>query len=339
MVDWVCLAASVEGSSHQSRGTDSNDAFATVVAGSTAIIAVADGAGSAAQSTIGANVAVDAAVAALQEHGFASHEPNLTHEEHLRAAILSARAAVLARATELEADPRELACTLLLCVATNEGIFAAQVGDGAIVAAVGNEYRLLCAPPRGEFLNETIFLTSDEALEYLVVTHTEVDSPRDLKHVAVFSDGLQTLALDLATDTPHSPFFNPLFGWVIGTDASESMLTDFLRSARVRDKTDDDVTLVLLADRNAKAPVLGKVSPSPALGEGSLSPARGEGSPIGSGARARRRAVFVTIGAAIFVNVGVIAAVVLGVSVGVIATVAIGVLVGMAVWASIRRYV
>ncbi|MDA1174912.1 MAG: PP2C family serine/threonine-protein phosphatase [Chloroflexi bacterium] len=257
MIEWLVRGGSVAGSAHDSRGVGSNDAFLTSVDGPTAIVAVADGAGSAAHSTLGATTAVAAAVEALRGggSGYGDYSP-AARDVALRNAVESARAAVLDAAASLCVEPSELACTLLLCVVRDGEVGAAQVGDGAIVGFVDHAYRLLCELPRSEFLNETVFLTSDAALAELNVRHTKAAAPGDLRHIAVFSDGLQTLALHLADDVPHSPFFDPMFKWAVREDASEAMLSDFLRSSRVREKTDDDVTLVLVADRDAPLPVV-----------------------------------------------------------------------------------
>ena len=128
---WVCQAASVAGSAHESRGTASNDAFSTAVVGGTAIIAVADGAGSAIQATVGATLAVQTAISHLTA---ALGDAGRLGATEVNSAVELARTSVIKYAEEFELASADLACTLLLCVANEHEVIAAQIGDGAIVA-------------------------------------------------------------------------------------------------------------------------------------------------------------------------------------------------------------
>jgi hypothetical protein len=61
---------------------------------------------------------------------------------------------------------------------------------------------------------------------------------------------LQRLALNLATNTPHEPFFEPFFKVlsIVGENKEDELtaaLVDFLKSERVNERTDDDKTLAL----------------------------------------------------------------------------------------------
>ena len=122
---------------------------------------------------------------------------------------------------------------------------ALLVGDGA--AVVGDDTDTLMAlatPHSGEYINETTFITSPEAIQtaQVGVWHGVA------RHIAAFSDGLQMLALKMPAGLPHAPFFMPLFHFMASmTDAADAQdqLAAFLRSPRVRERTDDDVTLLL----------------------------------------------------------------------------------------------
>ena len=68
--------------------------------------------------------------------------------------------------------------------------------------------------------------------------------------VATFTDGIQRLALNLVTNTPHEPFFAPFFnGMAKATveqeDQLQGLLVKFLGSQAVNERTDDDKTLAL----------------------------------------------------------------------------------------------
>jgi hypothetical protein len=72
--------------------------------------------------------------------------------------------------------------------------------------------------------------------------------------LVLFSDGLQSLALNLASASPFAPFFAPFLQALadpFDSDATSAGLAAFLDSARVCARTDDDKTLLAagLAER------------------------------------------------------------------------------------------
>jgi hypothetical protein len=140
---------------------------------------------------------------------------------------------------------RAFACTLTCVVAGPDRLAVGQIGDGAVIAA-GEGSPLFTATrlQRGEYANETHFLTEAGALDQLVVEIFE----RRVLRLAVMSDGLIRLALKMPAQEPHAPFFQPLFAFAGGiTDAvkASGQLAEFLSSERVNARTDDDKSLVL----------------------------------------------------------------------------------------------
>lgn len=243
---WRVVSASVAGTSHQKRGQPCQDANCwELLPEGILVAAVADGAGSASLGNVGADIAVGAAVETI-----CKHQTDLTADDEawydlMLNALKAARLAIEAESVMQEVEFRELATTLILVVAMPEMVTAAQVGDGA--AVVGDaEDRIfpLTIPHRGEHINETTFLISENALEEAQVKVWR-GKPA---HLAIFSDGLQMLALKMPIGLPHDPFFIPLFKFVAGvTDGKEATeeLELFLRSPRVTQRTDDDLTLLL----------------------------------------------------------------------------------------------
>lgn len=137
----------------------------------------------------------------------------------------------------------DFATTLLLAVVTTQWVAVAQVGDGAaVIHDAAGVLQSLTVPDHGEYLNETVFVTSSDYLERAQYATYRHDG---LRGVALLTDGLEMLALDLATNAAHAPFFAPLFAFAAVPDATEEELTAFLDSERVCARTDDDKTLVL----------------------------------------------------------------------------------------------
>lgn len=246
---WRVLGASVSGTSHQQNGQACQDAHGWRVSPHGLLVAaVADGAGSTPLGGVGARVAADTAIEAACS--VFTHPTRLEEQqgkELLLSALESARRAVVEAASKQEHPIGDLASTLILAVAGSDFVAAIQVGDGAVVVEDDHEQMIaLTRPQRGEYANETNFLTS---ADYLSCAQAVVwqGKPRSL---ALFSDGLQMLALDMQPCQPHIPFFSPLFQFVrAATDENEAQqqLTSFLCSPRVTGRTDDDLTLLVAA--------------------------------------------------------------------------------------------
>jgi len=246
LAPWRVVCASIAGSSHQRFGQPCQDAAGWALGPERSlIVAVADGAGSAKLGGEGARLAVSTAVNHLiNRRSLGSGESN---KKDLITALERARSALASEAEDRGVDIRELATTLILLQATHESVTALQVGDGsAVIEDRQNGVTGLTKPQVGEYVNETIFITAEDAMDR-VETTTHLGAPSG---GAVFSDGLQLLALKMPEATPHTPFFEPLFRFVsTATDAqaADEELQSFLTSPRVTSQTTDDLTLVLFS--------------------------------------------------------------------------------------------
>jgi hypothetical protein len=252
---WRFAAARVTGSSHLRTGTPGQDRFACVVLPDGALVAVmSDGAGSAPNADMGAEVAVQTALCQLRRD-LGEGCPDVTSA--LRRAALSAREAVLSRALEDGQEAGSYASTLLALVQTAEGGAALQIGDGVIaVGRGGGDWSWMFWPERGEYANTTRFLTDDDAPDHIQVEACS----GSLTDIAVMTDGLQPLALHYASQTVHEPFFRGMLQPLIESDGlgevgylSDS-LEQFLSSDRVRMRTDDDLSLILATRRSPASP-------------------------------------------------------------------------------------
>lgn len=246
---WRVVAASVPGASHARADQPCQDAHCIHVADNLLIAAVADGAGSAPKSALGAHAAVEAAVACLRARLCQAEAPpddEITWTERISEALAEARSAVIRLAESCDDDPRQFAATLSCVVCAGEWVTAGQIGDGIVVFQDrAGALETALAPQRGEYANETSFITEEDALslaQYLM------PRKRALAGVALSTDGLLRLAVSLADHAPHAKFFDPLFTFAQSAedaDAANAALAEFLGSARVSARTDDDKTLVL----------------------------------------------------------------------------------------------
>jgi hypothetical protein len=212
--------------------------------GDALVIALADGAGSAAASFHGAKTAVESAIAYLT--AMLGEHDTLSLDD-IAQCFAVVRDRVLEVAAEYEHDPREYSSTLLVAVAMPDATIVGQIGDGAIVVDDGL-LRAATWPQQGEYANVTHFLVQDDALEQLVTAEVG-----PAQRIAIFSDGLQNLALQYETRTPYEPFFTPFFAYLEAAskpDAEvEEELCAYLDSPAVNARTDDDKSLVLAVRR------------------------------------------------------------------------------------------
>lgn len=246
---WKTVSARVTGSAHATLGTRCQDACrVSSIRDHIAALAVADGAGSASHSHLGAKAAVIAAIRSLERSAPADTSDSLTLQAALERSIDAARERLLHLSLIHGVPKQAFATTLQVALVGPHGIAYARVGDGCGVAEVDGTLALVGPPPHNEFVNETTFLTSEPAPPDLTVVNGAVTA------VAVFTDGLQALGLRLTDWSPHEPFFKPLFAFVragVDTRRANSSLSNFLKSEPVVRRSDDDRALVLVVKASA----------------------------------------------------------------------------------------
>jgi hypothetical protein len=205
---------------------------------------VADGAGSALRGGDGAELAIHAAADFIAEK-LAQSEIRLGDELAVEC-VMAVRGRIYAQAEKQGLAARDYACTLLGVLSSLQGTLVMQIGDGGIVVDIGSGLEVPVVPMSGEYANMTHFVTDEDAINTLVA---KVFPSKAFK-VAAFTDGIQRLALNMATNTAHTPFFAPLFQ-VLSTatieqeDQLQAALVNFLNSASVNERTDDDKTFAL----------------------------------------------------------------------------------------------
>ena len=257
---WRHVSASVAGTSHLRDGRSCQDACACVVLidddrRDVLVAAVSDGAGSASHSDLGSGLActlfVEEIRALLATGGSVADVTLDFGRDWLR----SFANEIGVRAEALGVRPRDLACTFLAIVVNEDRAVFLQVGDGAMVFSMddaSDALQVAVWPQNGEYENVTFFATDPGAADHLACHLVEGRIDR----VALFSDGLQRLALSYADRSAFPPFFRPLFGALEGArvDVLEKLsdpLADFLASPRVNERTDDDKSIVLASRRSA----------------------------------------------------------------------------------------
>lgn len=255
---WRHAHASVMGSSHHRSGAPCQDASTCALVRrpdeAFLVAAVADGAGSARHSQVGARLACHLLIEELEGFLAGGDGPEALEPAFVRGLLGRLRLRVARSARRLAVRPRELACTLLGAVVGPRSAAFLQVGDGAIVFAPRGgpreAFEVAFPPQRGEYANETVFATDPRAEAALAFRVLE----QPVEELALFSDGLQNLVLDARSGAAHGRFFEPMFTAVRHARPGHSpglagALARFLASANVRRRTDDDTSLVLASRR------------------------------------------------------------------------------------------
>jgi len=247
---WKVIGQSVIGTSHIQSGKTCEDASSFRIMhldnDQEALIAfVSDGAGSAAFAARAAEEAVlksielSAALVASESEFEKGIIQALTEQvyDHIESLAM------------IEQVPKnEFSCTLLGFILLREKSIFLQIGDGAIVTGDDDGFFTpVWWPHNGEYQNTTTFLIDDPNLPNLKIKLT--DTP--VREIALFTDGLQMLALNNETESVHQPFFEALFPLLRKAKTSEhtsilnSRLIDYLSGNSINARTDDDKTLLL----------------------------------------------------------------------------------------------
>jgi len=240
---WKFICQSVEGTSHKKTTLGCQDSSFAAAHGTNLILLVADGAGSASLAADGSKLAIATGAALIKSFFDSGKQAQEITSDILRGWMSGIHAILEHEAAARNTSSREMACTMLIAVVGESSAAFAQIGDGAIVILDEQTYRPVFWPATGEFHNTTYFVTEAE-FEMNIQLET---FNRPINELAMFSDGLEMLALNYSTKTAHAPFFAQLFRSLRAGNAEElaEPMRQFLDSKPINDRTDDDKTLIL----------------------------------------------------------------------------------------------
>ena len=212
------------------------------------VLACADGAGSASHSRVGAELACTRITRLVFDGLQSGLSPLAIDQNTIQTWFGETRAALEEEARQQACTFRDLACTLILAIIGENDATFAQIGDGAVVVDNGTVYEPVFWPQSGEYANVTFFLTDDSAPATLLYSQLR----RRVDEVALFTDGLQMLALDYAKRTAHAPFFATVFRQLRNCPEPDELflpMREYLDSEPVNNRTDDDKSLVIATRR------------------------------------------------------------------------------------------
>lgn len=258
-MSWMAALDYRQGRSHRREGVPCQDYGRLMTLDeNTVIAAFSDGAGSARKSHLGAHIAVHAALPWLKTRlseapGLRGAVSSLSPEDLFDGLAKTVRDAVARTANDNRLGLNDLACTLTVVALAPNGVAAAQIGDGIVVARLWKgDYTLLIDQDRGEYANETSFVTDDDAMDRLKVR--ALDGP--VRFVGASTDGLADVCVDMQAHAPHAPFFQPIDRFTRQSDSPVEVhdgIREFLGSDRLAAQVEDDLTLMVCGWRGYDA--------------------------------------------------------------------------------------
>lgn len=149
------------------------------------VLCLADGAGSASHSDIGAQTVVDEGCAALLERfdDVAGSDDGVGVKVELLNRLLGKLASVAERNN---VELRELASTFLCVAVSDDKFVGAHIGDGVIGYLKNGELKVISGPDNSEFANQTTFVTSGRAAESMRLFRGSLDG---ITGFVLMSDG------------------------------------------------------------------------------------------------------------------------------------------------------
>lgn len=237
-------AATAQGRRHEAEGVACQDAVARIINGRFAAIVLCDGAGSALHAARGARTTADATA----RHLLKNFEALITGaEQRAKRSILDHVQSALRRVSHKHSSQlADLACTLLFAATDGTTLLIGQIGDGRVGVrdADTGQWRPLLTACKGEFLNETTFVTSGRSGANFQLARGPASK---FSACVLMSDGAEEGLFNRATQT-LAPAVETIADWVVSHPKAkvESALSLQLQ-ATLRTKTFDDVALACMS--------------------------------------------------------------------------------------------
>ena len=168
MKDWSYLYASVKGKGHVEENIECQDYSDVFINQDYTICVVSDGAGSCANSSIGAENVVKLVnihfSKLIEENDWHTTQNDITLEKWQQAsyeALRKVRDDLERKSIEFDSF-KSLSCTLIVVIHLHNKLLVTHIGDGrAGYCNLNNEWYPMMTPYKGNYNNETVFITSD----------------------------------------------------------------------------------------------------------------------------------------------------------------------------------
>ena len=253
---WFAVAESRIGRGHVREGIPCQDASHVSTDNDVISIVVSDGAGSARHSEHGAD-----AVVAATERVLRSTLPWEAHDDaSLRAAIINAcRREINAKSRQLGCSVSALAATLAFVAvdSAKQSVLCGNLGDGIVAGRRQRQIEIIIPPYRGEFVNQTVFVTSDDCYDNLRISR---DLGNGYDGFAIMSDGSAESLYTRKTQS-LSPAILTIMAWFDNNppcEVAHAIASNVL--SEIVERTLDDCSLAMLRKVHVSADNIGAKS-------------------------------------------------------------------------------
>ncbi len=257
---WACTGAKVIGRSHKRNNGRCEDHWskcrqnAVGLCGEVVAACVCDGAGSVTFGYVGASVVSSTLTKWLVRNFPFAHS---AFTDDIKAELMPHLLSKLRRiASRQQTTLRNLATTIVAVAVAEDGRgIAIHLGDGGIIGRFGSDLRAISLPMKGEFANETYFVSDRDAADRIRILRwgpggtCDGESECDTANgYLLFSDGLETSLLHRTTQEV-APAAATMLTWLSKFPevevevAVKQNLNDVFRL-----RTMDDCTLVLMSN-------------------------------------------------------------------------------------------
>ena len=232
-MEWKSICCAVQGRNHAKKNLPCQDKVARREENGVNVIALADGAGSAIFSHYGAQCVVNRATEFISENFFdlIAQEDGRKVTQEILTVLLQA---LKDEAEICDCELKDLASTLLIAAVGSEKFFLAHLGDGVIGYLDEDGLKVATTPDNGEFSNETVFITSEDAAAHMRIYKGELKTISE----SLYNKQKKTLA----------PAVERLISrtCLVDVEILTPQLEEALKSV-VAENTQDDCSIAILA--------------------------------------------------------------------------------------------
>lgn len=182
---WKMVNYETCGRGHLKTNIPCQDKTIIVNKGNSYVIALADGAGSASHSHYGAETVVNTISNFLIDNfdELIVNQNGVKVKEEILSVI---REALKEEAEKQSCDIKDLASTILAVAIKGNEFLIIHLGDGVIGMVKDNMVKVASKPENGEFSNSTVFVTSENAINYIKLYKGKTDG---ISGFLLMSDG------------------------------------------------------------------------------------------------------------------------------------------------------
>ncbi len=246
---WVSIEHCERGRGHIKNDIPCQDKTFSLEKNGCKVIALADGAGSAKLSHIGAECATKCICEYLCQ-SFEETFSNDNREQVQSNLIDNVLEKLVTLSNELNCDVKDLACTLLAVAVRDEKYILIHCGDGISGYMRGFELKIGSKPINGEFSNQTVFVTSEQAKETVQIFKGILN---DIRGFALMTDGCEICFYDKTNSK-----LSPIIGQIINDLSFKPVqfvvhsVAEFFKNIVVNYKSNnDDSSMIVMAKRNS----------------------------------------------------------------------------------------